>query len=120
MTPADFSAAFPAFADARVEDVQRHINAAAFVIDATRWGDSYDEGLGCFVAHRLLIEERAKRTKNDDAFRADIISETGGGLTTIRSSDIVKARVADPYLTTSYGQRYRQLARRVGTGAVAV
>lgn len=120
MTPADFIAAFPAFKDTQVPDIQRHLNASPPYFDVDRWGGFYNEGLGNWVAHRLIVEKRHAASQNDVALKGDVTSEETQGITTARSSAVLEAVVLDRYKATTYGQEYRRLSKRVGLGALTI
>ena len=120
MTPADFVAAFPAFRDEQVPTIQRHLNASAPFFDVARWGAFYDEGLGCWIAHRLTVENAHGESKNETAIKGDVTTEEAGGISTTRSSELLTMATKNPYLRTTYGQRYHYLARQVGLGGAVV
>ena len=114
-TPTQFYAAFPAFVDERVGDVQRHIDAVASEFDEVRWGAQFEQGIGNLVAHRLVIE-RARATDGGN----DRGGISVGGVNLSRPTEIVMLEANDPVTETRYGKQYRYLRRKVGFGAVAV
>jgi hypothetical protein len=118
MTTAEFRTAFPAFKDAHEDDVQRHLNASTPFFNVARWGGYYAEGLGNWVAHRLVAEKKHGESQNDTALKGDVTSQTANGMSTSRSPEILKMAVLDRYESTTYGQEYRRLSRRVGMGIV--
>ncbi len=120
MTAAEFKVLFPGFAletDARVTAV---IALAAPYFDVTRWGTFYSDGLGNWVAHRIVVDnaEAAQSTSLVDA--GDATAETFGRISTTRSPELAKMEAVDPYMRTTYGRRYRHLCRLVGLGGVVV
>lgn len=118
MTPASFRIAFPAFVDQKESDIQRHINAAVPYFDTGLWGDRYEEGVGCFVAHRILCE--AADAKPGAAFGTDVSAKTIAGVSKVKAGEMLMKEMEDPFQRTRYGQRYSAMAEQVGMRAVAI
>jgi Protein of unknown function (DUF4054) len=119
VTAADFRAAFPLFEDEEEPSVERYIALAAPYFDVGRWGGFYSEGLGNMVAHYLLVAKSDAKLKGaDDGGSA--VSKTVGSVSITRSGALLERQADDPFMSTPYGRRYRQLSRKVGMGAVAV
>jgi uncharacterized protein DUF4054 len=121
MTPADFRLAFPAFAAETDPVVQRHLDAADPFFDVERWGGFYNDGLGNFVAHRIVTEKADAATgSGPTSGGGDFQSKTLGSFSITKSAEVASMFVDDPLTRTSYGQRYAYLRGLVGIGAIAV
>lgn len=118
MTAAEFQLAFPVFATERVADIERlFVNALPFV-DLGRWGSLYDEGVRNYVAHMLAVDRMDRDPARIGA--NDVTSKSVGSASVARSAELLAAQAHDPFMRTTYGQRYRYLARLVGMGPVVV
>lgn len=129
MTPTEFQAAFPVLADVDVVAIQRHIDASAAWFDVARWDTFYAEGLGNWVAHRIVTEAvdawQISHPAGDRPGVAapgdrEITSKTVDTTSISYSTMVLLGQFKDPYMRTTFGQRYRYLAEMVGIGAVAV
>ena len=123
MTPADFRLAFPAFKDAMVwtdDVITARLASSAPYFDVCRWGAFLDQGQGNWVAHDLVTNPPDGSAAAAAAIAGDAISKTVGTVSVARSSELLKAQMENPYMTTRYGQRYQYLARQRGVGAVVV
>lgn len=121
MTPADFKTRFPEFAGESDARVQLFITDAIPLFDVSRWGDLYEAGVASFVAHELSLANAQTLASGQAAVLAgDEISTSVGDVSLTRDAQLAREQVADPYLRTSYGQKYRRLVRLVGTGGVAL
>lgn len=110
MTVAEFRAAMPAFASATTwpdPKVQAALTSSAIYIGATEWEGFYTEAVMYWVADRLVTDE----------ILANPLAAISG-LETLkmigremvqRDSRIIMATMADPYLLTFYGRKYRAL-----------
>lgn len=122
LTPAQFRAAFPAFADADVwaDDAI----SAAFALsvpsfDVARWGARLDLGQGNWVAWYLSCFPPTGAA-GTAATSGDVTSKTVGRKTVQRGSDILKMEKQNPYLKNAYGELYWFWAQRIGVGAIVV
>jgi hypothetical protein len=116
MTAAEFQASFPEFADVEVPIIERYIAAADGHFNVARWGDFYVEGFGNFVAHFVWTE--TKSGNSGDA--GDQLEKQVGQVRVTRSAAVLEKQVADPFLRSKYGQRYRDLQTDIVTGLVVV
>lgn len=125
VTPDQFAANFPEFADISVYPVSAFdfwYGIAGQLLDEDRWGTLLDVGAQLYVAHNLVLEAQAQRTgaaggapgaasgpmsgKTVDKLSAtyDVASaiEVGGG----------------SFNLTTYGQRFFALVMMVGAGGM--
>ena len=121
MTPAEFLADpdFSAFVTEDPDTIAKWMVKAAPFFDVSRWGAFYSEGLGNWVAHRIIMSNlRATRPTNQlDA--GDTASKSVGSVSKSYDSLLINAQAKDPYMRTSYGQEYCRLRRLVGMGGFA-
>ncbi len=128
---AGFREAFPAFTVELVPDarIAFHLRMAQKLLDATRWGDLHDDGIGLYAAHQLSIElEAAKDRSGTGAIGAaagPVSSETKtvGGVShsTTRAGAACQGSAllnAGQYNGTVYGQMFWQLVQIVGCGGM--
>ena len=107
---------FPAFTDATDTEINSANALSTPWFDVCRWGTFYSEGLGNFIAHQVVTGRADKMTVNAN----DIVTHHTEHLITARSQKQVELQAKDPFQRTTFGQRFRYLARRVGIGMVAV
>ncbi len=123
MTVAEFKAAFPAFADVDSDVVDRHIAASDPFFDTARWENLLDEGLGNFIAHRIVIERR-NQAMGVSSGTGDVVSRsqgtTAGQVSMSRSPELAAMQFREPFNATEYGRRYLKLRSIMGSGAMAV
>ena len=121
ITPSTFKTRYTAFASEADARVQLFIDEALPHLDEDRWGDLYDQGLSLLVAHNLSIENTMAGTGGgSDADLDSAGTTTVGSVTISKGTELAKAMVENEYLRTTYGQRYDQLRKVVGAGAVAL
>ncbi len=132
LTPAQFRAAFPAFADATVYSdavVAAAYAASASEFDVTRWGARLDLlGQGPWVAWYLSVNPPPGAVNSSGAAvsagtastTGDVTSKTVGRKTIQRSSEMLKLEAENPYMKNDYGRTYWFWAQRVGVGAIVV
>ena len=125
LTPDQFRADFPEFGDATVyadAPVNAWLGAAAAFVNADRWGALAALGTELVAAHFLVLAGR-----DASAAAAGLAPGEVKGLKTSQSvSDVsasydVSALVGEGdgfWNATSYGLRYRRLARVFGAGGV--
>jgi len=121
VAPADIKSRFPEFSSVSDARIQLFIDDAELEVDETRWGDLYDKGVSYLTAHLLTIgESTAGQTGGTVGGVAPIGSQNIGDVSVSwRHSSLIDDKVA--YMnSTTYGQEYYRLMRRVGMGAVAV
>lgn len=93
MTSAQLKALVPALSTVDDTIIDAQIALADPHFDVERWGDFYAEGLACWVAHNLTIGSVGDATK-------------------------LKQIPSNPYMRTTFGQRYQYLVDQVGMGGV--
>ena len=131
MTAADFRTVYPQFTAALFTDAQvtYWLAFAARQMDAERWGELYDDGIGLFAAHNLTLEAAAAKAADGsgglDAAQGGVVSEskTIGGISKseTRGGNAATASVnAGHWNATVYGQRWWNLAQLVGAGGLHV
>lgn len=117
MTPSEFKALYPRFEAVGDPTIQGHLNASVAYFDVDRWGALYTDGVGLFVAHRLVMGGL------DSTFGTGSGSSTTkeiGDVKLTRSTSFTGKNSKDPYDLTIFGQQYKELRDQVGMGAVAV
>lgn len=122
MTATEFKAWFVGGQFNSVSDVTvaLYLTRAEPWFNVTRWGNWYNEGIANWVAHSIVID-RAEATQSIDEVDADdAVSDTFGPISTTRNPGDASAKMRDPYLRTSYGQRYAYLRSLVGMGGAVV
>lgn len=118
MTILEFRTRFPEFTDVLYPDpkVQLAIDDAAPFFNEDAWGDMLGIGMACYVAHNLILgKANAKTPIVDDASNKKV-----GEISKTRSEQLMVKFTENPYLRTNYGQRYQQLAKLAGAGAISV
>ena len=94
------------------------------MLNADRWGDTLDYGLGLFVAHHLAIASR-----DEKAAAAGATPGATPGVVTSKSVDKVSVSYdgglgtyegAGFWNQTNYGVRFFQLARMIGAGGYQI
>jgi hypothetical protein len=127
VTSASFRQSFKAFDDPSIYDddsVNMFIGIAGGLLNAGRWGAQLDYGTSLFVAHHLILMARDNATA-----RAGGIPGTVQGVITSKSVDKVAVGYDAKSVSltdgafwnmTTYGIRFLQLARYMGTGPVQV
>lgn len=120
MTPGEFRTALPAFTDETDATIQAALDASVPWFDVSRWGGFYSEGLANWVAHKIVTDRPAASAASAAAASpGDATDKQVGSVRISRGASIIEKQMADPFLKTGYGQRYRYLAKLVGIGAVA-
>lgn len=119
LTVASFQARFPEFASVSNARVQLFIDAATPYFDVARWGETLDEGMAYRVAHELKMSDATAAGKVAGVSGLAASKSVGGVSVSYAAASGLKH--TDVYwMGTSYGQRYLQLRRIAGFGAVAV
>ena len=117
-SPSDVKLRYPEFTSTSDDVVGMVIGDAFPFFDEERWGSFYLQGYCAFVAHQLTVNARA--AAGAAAASGPVQTKTVGDVSvTYQGGETLRA--TDSYFaTTSYGQRYLQLRRLVGAGALAV
>lgn len=120
MTAAEFKAWFIGgqFDDVEDTTVEAWIARATPYFNVTRWGGYYTEGLANWVAHNLVESTATARKSIQQTDANDTIHKQIGPISIGKDSGLLNAQAKDPFMRTTYGQRYRYLAGRVGMGGM--
>jgi hypothetical protein len=115
-----FRAAFPAFIDTSVYPdarVQFWLNLALKLLNRSRWGNLYDEGVYLFAAHGLTMENNSLKSGDSGAGGA-VTSESQSidGMSYSLSFDTSAYTGSGQMSATIYGQQYLDLVRVIGAG----
>ena len=124
MDVAQFRLDFPEFADDAVYTdsmIGFWDGIAQKMVDVTRWGDLYSQGIALFVAHNIALQARnvAGSGSGGSGFVTGAVSQKSvGDVSVSYDNNIAKLDNAGQWALTIYGQQYLQLARMIGAGAV--
>lgn len=119
LTLSDFRLLFPAFASVDEATVNAQIALSAPYFDAIRWGQMLKEGMGNYVAHSLAMN--ALLTKPNSTGMADnTLSQKVGEVQVQNSDSMLQMQAKNPFMRTTYGQRYMYLLKIVGAGMIAI
>ena len=121
MTPSEFLSDpdFSAFSAEEPDTIAKWMVKAAPFFDVARWGAFYSEGLGNWVAHRIVLSNQRATMPTNRADSGNMISKTVGPVSASYDSLLINAQAKDPYMRTSYGQEFCRLRRLVGMGGFA-
>lgn len=121
MTPTEFKARFPEFSSETDGRVQLFINDADPLFDQSRWDDLYSVGLANLVAHELVVaNEQTAAAGKIGRLANDTLTKKVGDVQVTKDTMLLNKQAQNPYMRTSYGQKYLQLRRLVGMGGVSV
>lgn len=118
ITPQTIIDRFPQFATVDITFIQTFIDDADPFFSLCRWGNFYEQGVSNFVAHNLTLA--LATADSGDGSQTARISKQIGDVSVTYSAAMIDRYAKDPFARTTYGQKYRYLARLVGMGAVAV
>lgn len=125
MTPAQFRADFPEFADTTAypdSQVTLWLTVGSKLVNECRWGELTDLGIELVAAHHLVLGRRDQQA----ALVGGVPGQMTGPLSS-KSVDKVSAGYDTGAATiddagfwnlTSYGVRYATLARMMGAGGI--
>lgn len=126
VTVESFRVAFPAFKDpAKFSDgeVQFWLDFAAMRHNPARWLTMLDNGVMLFVAHNLSLEYNSRQAQQ----AGQGVGMLQGVLTSVTAKGVSWTREAPPtnsqdshWGLTSYGIRWRELARMMGAGGLQI
>lgn len=119
LTPAAFKLLFPEFVATGDERIQLFIDKSDPYFDAARWGDFYADGQAYWVAHTLFLADNSGTPGAGMGLQDSTTSKKVGEVQVSKSAELVKAGMNDPYMRTGYGQKFSELRRMIGIGAVA-
>jgi hypothetical protein len=127
VTAASFKAAFPAFTsdtDYPIPMLTYQLSLAVKLHNADRWGELLDDGIMLWTAHMITLEQQSSAAaaagQSAGAITGPLASASGDGLSYSRN---VSAAVLDGeghWNLTSYGLRWKQMARMMGAGGIQV
>ena len=123
MTPAEFKVLFPQFVAEDEDRIQVFLDLAVPYFNEDRWGAFYTEGLANLVAHSIVTanaEQAAFAAAPNQLQAGDVSSKSVGSVSVGRDGTLLNKQAADPFLRTTYGQRYAYLRRKAGMGGIAV
>lgn len=121
MTPTEFKARFPEFSSETDDRVQLFINDADPLFDQARWDDLYPVGLANLVAHELVVaNEQTAAAGKISRLANDTLTKKVGDVQVGKDTMLLNKQAENPYMRTSYGQKYLNLRKLVGMGGVAV
>lgn len=127
MTPTEFRALFPEFADtARYSDaaVQFRLNIAVQLVNAERWGQMADQGVGWVAAHFLSLMVRAVKYnafgKAPGQSSGVVSSKSVDGVSVSYDTQLTTLEGGGHWNATVYGVQYLQFARLFGAGPLQV
>lgn len=131
MTPAEFRALQPVFADASAFPdalVEMWLAVAEEKCPQSRWGARRQAGVMLLTAHHLTLDAAARKgdgTGGMDAGAGGVISESKTvGSVSKSTGRAGSASVADPkagaYNATSWGQQYWAMVQEIGIGGLVV
>lgn len=114
MLPADFRALFSKFKSATDDEINAQISLSAAHLNVNRMGAFYNEALANFIAHGLCLG----KSDTDITDANDVVGRSTEKQHTMRSAAEIEAQRKDPFLRTTYGQRYRYLKTLANMGAL--
>jgi hypothetical protein len=126
VTPSEFRESFP---DGEFNStgslpdsyIQKFLDAAAPDFNVKRWGKRYSEGLACNVAHRIVVSKAQAAKSISQADANDVVTRAiSGAVSMSKDPEMLRQQARDPFLRTTYGQRYAFLRDLVGRGGVTV
>ncbi len=120
MDVAGFRAQIPAFASATDwpdADVTAALGISATYIATEEWGSFYDEGVSAWVADRLVTDKVLSTIGPLGALTGSETLKTVGTVTVGRDAQIILAQMHNPYLRTTFGQRFAYLQNLAFGGA---
>lgn len=119
MTPAEFKARYPAFTSVADATVQIYLDEAATLLDVCRWDELYSQGQGLLTAHELTLNAATQSTQTSGV-ADDMSVQKAGDVSYTRDASLLAKQMENPYMRTTYGQRYLYLLAQVGSGIMAV
>jgi hypothetical protein len=115
MTAQDFLALFPKFSGTDVAVIGAYITRLAPEFNVARWDDRLSEGLGCAVAHMIVVGQADGTLLEAN----DIASDETENRKVSRDPVLLLKQTVDWWNRSTYGQRYVYLRdNMVGRGAL--
>lgn len=119
LTLSDFRLLFPAFSSTADATVIAHIELSAPYFDAIRWGQMLKEGMGNYVAHSLAMSTSLSKPSST-GMADNTLSQKVGEVQVQNSDSMLQMQAKNPFMRTTYGQRYMYLLKIVGAGMIAI
>ena len=116
VTVASFTDVFPSLITTPQSQIQYWIDYAYTILDASRWLDQLDHGVGLFVAHKLTLRNISAR--NGGVMPGVVSSKSAGGLSVSYDTSRSTIDNAGSYNSTAYGLEFYELAMMIGSGGV--
>lgn len=120
-TIADFHARFdagePAFVGLSDAVIAYWLADSANYLNAPRWDVWYSDGLLNLAAHEIVMQLWQASKGGGVAVAHEYESKSIGGISAARGQGLAR-EAADRFQRSTYGQRYAQLRRLVGAGAL--
>jgi hypothetical protein len=121
---AEFRTMFPAFADtAAYPDAltSAWMNTAMLRVNEQRWGDLYNTGVYLVLAHTLVLDARDQAAAEAGGIPGEMngsISAKSVDKVSVSYSDTATLPGGGDWNLTTYGVRYKSLARLMGAGGL--
>lgn len=124
VTAADFRATFPVFSDPTKysnAQIEFYIALGYKLHNADKWGSLLDFGVQLWVAHSLSMDARSAGANGPPGgITGNYTSMSGDGVSWSRDLGSVLSPDAGHWNMSSYGVRWRDLARMMGAGPIYV
>lgn len=121
MTPTEFKTLFPVFAAVEDSRVLLFLNGTDPYIEPERWEPFTETAIANLAAHELLLATPSLWGAAGGVVSTDgKISKKVGELSTTKSDLAMAAAMKNPYMRTQFGQKFAELRRMAGIGAVSV
>lgn len=118
-TPANIKTRYPALVGIPDGAIQLAINDAVPMFDEARWGGWFDQGFAAYVAHMVLADQNLNAGQSAQQVGVLLSKKVGDVQVNYAQPSGITARDAF-FAGTTYGQRYLQLRRLVGSGGMAL
>jgi len=126
VTAASFRATFPVFASTTTypdPQVQLWLSVAVQQVNAERWGTLTDMGVSLYVAHQLVLEQKASMGASSGAPGSTVGILSSKSVDGVSASYDVSASTekdAGHWNLTTYGTRYWRFSKMMGAGPMQI
>ena len=123
-TVSDFRTRFPEYSDSSLfpdPRIQLFLDDAESDMDVSKWDDLFDRGQLYLAAHYLVVGTgTAQSSTAGGQSKGNVTGKSVGDVSV--SYGVSNATMSDPtlYSTTTYGQQYLDLVRRLGCQMISV
>lgn len=93
-------------------------SVAVELVDVSRWGNLYDQGISLFVAHNLAIQKKNMSGGIPGSVTGAVSGKTVGRVSVSYDNAVAAIKDGGQWNLTVYGMQYLQLARMIGVGGV--